>query len=197
MKQKVLLVIAGLALLGVAVVSSARANDVFYETSSYECLGQVCINDRVQVTQGYYRGERGVVVSLDYYRNSATVFLDYNQYVEITLDCLLVIQRPNPYPQPYPNPNPYPNPYPQPHPRPIHCPPGTVYDAYRGACVPVYHPGPRPRPRPVPVPQPRPRPRPRPVPHPHPGPAPRPIPNPGGHCPPGTHYDYQLQRCVR
>lgn len=198
MKSKVLLLITGLALLGVAVVSSARAQDFNdYDVNAYECLGQVCIHSRVQLTQGYYAGERGTVVSLDYYRNSATIYLDLGQYHEADVRVLYVVEQPNPYPpQPYPTPYP-PNPYPQPQPRPrpVVCPPGYYYDHYRGVCIRPNHPGPRPQPRP----HPRPQPRPRPIPHPHPGPgpAPRPMPNPGGHCPPGTHYDPSIQRCVR
>jgi hypothetical protein len=95
--------------------------------------------------------------------------------------CVSFATPPRPVPMPQP-PRPVPMPQP-PRPVPMPQPPRPVPMPQPPRPVPAPQP-----PRPVPAPQP-----PRPVPAPQP---PRPQPNPGGRCPPGTHLDPDLGRCV-
>lgn len=138
------------------------------------CVSNICVNDFVRVVSGYYNGSSGRVVGVDSYAYSLTILAN-NGYISVSIRDVVEI---NNYPVPMPRPVPY-------------CPPGTVYDVFRGICIrvaprpipyPVPMPRPLPRPIPYPVPMPRPMPRPMPAPRPLPPvmrPAPRPMPMPG------------------
>jgi ribosomal protein L24 len=144
------------------------------------CLSNICLNDQVRIVSGAYRGNFGRVVGVDSYNYSVTILINQGSYLTASVRDVMVLNQNQP---------PYPNPFPQPAPN---CPPGMIFDAFRGVCIriaprpiplPPHYPypgngypypgnGPFP-PRPVPMP-PRPVPMPpRPVPMP-----PRPVPMP-------------------
>lgn len=169
---------------GYYLYPSIRHVQLIYDGSNRNCTADFCVNDIIQVVSGIYRGERGRIISTDDRYYQVTMLSDRGQYITVSISDIYLIQR-------GPRPGPGPRPVPPPRPRPPHplCPPGYVWDAYRQVCVRA---GPVPRPvppRPIP-------PRPRPVP-PRPVP-PRPVPpRPRGECPPMTHYDPVIGRCVR
>lgn len=93
-----------------------------------QCQGQsLCIGDQVQIVGGQYRGYRGQVAGIDAYRQSATILLQNGQYVNVIGNNLQIISRRQQQPRT--------NPVPQ-------CPPGTIYDVYRG-CIYVNTPVPQ------------------------------------------------------
>ncbi len=99
------------------------------------CTGSVCVGDRIQVLGGASRGLIGQVVATNDYSYTATVLLPSGRYLETSVRNLHVLSRnTGSYPRPG-NPSPYPN--------PRVCPPGQVYDYYRG-CVRVSSPYPIP-----------------------------------------------------
>lgn len=107
------------------------------------CTSSVCVGDRIQVLGGASRGLIGQVVGTNDYSFTATVLLPSGRYLETSVRNLHVLSRNSGnYPRPG-NPNPYPDPYPNPYPNPRQCPPGQVYDYYRG-CVRVSSPYPIP-----------------------------------------------------
>lgn len=166
-----------------------------YDGRNRYCAAEFCVGDRIAVVSGYHRGVNGRIVGTNDRYYEVTILSDRGQYITVSISDIYLLQRgTQPGPRPIPNPRPRPNPY---------CGPGYVWDHYLQRCIAV-RPVPRPIPRPVPprpVPRPVPRPippGPRPVPRPEPRPVPRPAPGPRpGHCPPGTHMDPVLGRCVR
>jgi hypothetical protein len=137
--HRILSAAAGLARVASVTGSvTARAEENVASSSEFvQCVGSVCEGDSVRIYSGEYAGYNGRVVDVDSYNYSATVLLDIGGYITVDARDLSVVNRPYPQPRPYP--------------RPQYCPPGYIYDVYRG-CVRIVRPVPPPRRYPAPYP---------------------------------------------